>query len=165
MCMAWGRLSTSITMFPSKMIPTEDALWWRDCVCGVMFSRSWQRSPLAHHCMDLPHHQRPEKRNRAWSHQHDNTVLQTPSIGTQPICLPYPVSTHCPVQPPLQEIPQDRCKKHPQMIWGEHRSHFWSMPPPEKFFFLQTTITIIKKKILTHAHLKIICRVGREEGR
>lgn len=37
------------------------------------------------------------------------------------------------------------------------------MPPPEKFFFFfQTTITI-KKKLLTNAHLKIICMVGRGE--
>ncbi|KAA0723996.1 Fucolectin-4 Precursor [Triplophysa tibetana] len=31
--------------------------------------------------------------------------------------MPYPVSTHFPVQRPLQKITQDRCKKHPQMIW------------------------------------------------
>lgn len=125
MYMAWGRLSTSITMFPSKIIPTEDTLWWRD---WLMFWHSWQRIPTGTslYSMNFPHHYRPKKRNRPWSHQHD-PMLQTASIGTQPTCLLCPVYTHYPVQRLLLKITQDREKWHPQMMWGEHRSQFWIM--------------------------------------
>lgn len=61
MCMAWGRFSTSITTLPPKMIPTEDALRWRDCMCGEIFLVHGRGSPLAHHCTNVPHHQCPEK--------------------------------------------------------------------------------------------------------
>lgn len=115
-------------------------------------------SPLAHHFTNLPHHQRSQKRNRAWSRQHDNIVLQTASISTQPTCLPCPVSNGAgPMQRPLQKSQVQEASTK-DLGWTQVTILEYAS---SREVFFQTTITI-KKKLLTRAHLKIMCMVGRE---